>query len=679
VISGQSEKRKLITLLGPPNSGKTTLFNLLTGKKYKTVNYPGATTEYSISKFTDDHGISCDLMDSPGIISLIPSSPDEKITIDNLYEHPEYGKPDVVIVTIDASQFSRHFLLAKQLLESGFKIIIAITMNDILAEKGFYIEIAELKRILNTSVLKVDPRKKDDIGILLKNINEYLDADFEHTYKHVNYDEKKLLETFEEIGRIEKSVINFKIDKANKHLEELNTSVSGYLPDKMTIRIDKIMLHKIWGLFIFLIAMGGVFSAIFWLAAPLMEGVDHIFSHISDFVTSNLAPGWISDLLSNGIIGGLGAVMVFLPQIIILFVILGLLEDTGYLARGAMLIDLPLSKIGLNGRSFVPMLSGFACAIPAVLAARTIQNKRERYLTIFIIPLMSCSARLPVYGLLLAFLLPGQFILSGFVLSLIYLFGVITSLTVAGILNKYKSSIIKIEDNSSFIMELPVYRIPRFSNIFKHTYENSWEYVKKAGPIIILFSILLWFLTYFPEPDKYGYTNAGKTDNSVLKSKVTGFDENSENQQNSDYERISNSYAARIGKFIEPIMLPLGLDWRVGVSLITTFAAREVFVSSLALIFKISDSEDENIRESLLNSMKDARISSTGEKIFTTSTVIGLIFFFALAMQCISTLAITKKETGGWKLPLLQVIVYTGSAYLVMFLIVNALRFIGVN
>jgi len=675
----KTAKRKLITLLGPPNSGKTTLFNLLTGKKYKTVNYPGATTEYSISKFTDDHGIDCDLMDSPGIISLVPASPDEKITIDNLYEHPEYGRPDVVIVTIDASQFSRHFLLAKQLLDSGFSVIIAITMNDILGEKGHYIESEELSRILNTSVIKIDPRKKFDVGILIKKVNEFLDSDSEHYYKHVNYDEKKLLDLFEEIGRIEINVIKSRIESANKQLGSLNTSLSGYLPDKMTIQIDKIMLHKIWGIFIFLLAMGAIFSAIFWLAAPLMEGVDHLFSHMSDYVSSNLEQGWLSDLLSNGIIGGLGAVMVFLPQIVILFIILGFLEDSGYLARGAMLIDLPLSKIGLNGRSFVPMLSGFACAIPAVMAARTIQNKRERYLTIFIIPLMSCSARLPVYGLLLAFLLPGQFILSGFVLSLIYLLGVITSLIVAGVLNKYKSSILKIEDNSSFIMELPVYRIPRFSNIFKHTYENAWEYVRKAGPIILVFSVILWFLTYFPEPDTQRYQDNTHQDSVSVKYSENKNWQISLNEMNPEYDRISHSYAAKIGKFIEPVMLPLGLDWRVGVSLITTFAAREVFVSSLALIFKIPETENENIRESLLISMKDARISSTGAQIFTTSTIIGLIFFFVLAMQCISTLAITKKETGSWKLPLIQVIVYTGAAYVVMFLVVNSLRFFGVS
>ncbi|MCI0474282.1 MAG: ferrous iron transporter B, partial [Ignavibacteria bacterium] len=416
-----------------------------------------------------------------------------------------------------------------------------------------------------------------------------------------------------------------------------------------------------------------------WLAAPLMEGVDHLFSHLSDYVISTLGQGWLSDLLSNGIIGGLGAVFVFLPQIVILFIILGFLEDSGYLARGAMLIDLPLSKIGLNGRSFVPMLSGFACAIPAVMAARTIQNKRERYLTIFIIPLMSCSARLPVYGLLLAFLLPGRFILSGFVLSLIYLLGVITSLIVAGVLNKYKNSILKIEDNSSFIMELPVYRIPRFSNIFKHTYENAWEYVRKAGPIIIVFSIILWFLTYFPEPESHSFQNSTHRDSvSVQNSEIVNT-QNSLYDINPDYDRIANSYAARIGRFIEPVMIPLGLDWRVGVSLITTFAAREVFVSSLALIFKIPETGDENIRESLLKSMKDAKIHSTGEQLFTTSTIIGLIFFFVLAMQCISTLAITKKETGGWKLPIIQVTVYTGSAYVAMFIVVNSLRFFGIS
>jgi ferrous iron transport protein B len=410
--------------------------------------------------------------------------------------------------------------------------------------------------------------------------------------------------------------------------------------------------------------MGVLFASIFWAASPIMDLIDSSFQYLSSLVVNEHNHHWYSDLLSSGIIGGAGAVLIFLPQIFILFFILGLLEDSGYLARGAMLIDKPLSLIGLNGRSFVPMLSGFACAIPAIMAARTITNRKERILTIFIIPLMSCSARLPVYGLLLTFLFPGKFLLSGIILSLIYLFGILTSFVVSSIINKYQKSFIKVEDNSSFIMELPVYRIPKFTNVLKNTYDNAYQYIRKAGPTIVVFSIIIWALTYFPNRNPVIYNSENMSIEQV-KTLV-------------DAERISNSYASELGKFIEPVMKPLGLDWRVGVSLIATFAAREIFVSSMALIFKITDNND-NLNESLVSAMRNAKIGKTDKPLFTISSTVGLIVFFVFAMQCISTIAITKKETGGWRIPILQVVVYSGLAYLFTFIVVNGLQLVGVN
>jgi ferrous iron transport protein B len=395
-----------------------------------------------------------------------------------------------------------------------------------------------------------------------------------------------------------------------------------------------------------------------------MELVDSGFRGMSDLIVSGHYHHWFTDLISSGIIGGAGAVMIFLPQIIILFFILGLLEDSGYLARGAMLIDKPLSKLGLNGRSFVPMLSGFACAIPAIMAARTITNKKERILTIFIIPLMSCSARLPVYGLLLTFLLPGKFLLSGIILSLIYLFGILTSFVVSSVINKYQKIFLKVEDNSSFIMELPVYRVPKLGNVLKNTYDNAYQYLRKAGPMILVFSIVLWALTYFPNSNPVIQNSDKMTTEQINKS--------------IDAERISKSYASEMGKFIEPVMRPLGLDWRVGVSLIATFAAREIFVSSMALIFKITDSKD-NLNESLVSAMRQAKIGDSNKPMFTTSTIAGLIIFFVFALQCISTIAITKKETGGWRIPILQLFIYSGLAYFFAFIVVNGLQLSGVS
>ena len=659
---------KLITLVGPPNSGKTTLFNYLSGKKYKTVNYPGSTIEYSITKFLDKFDIESNLMDSPGIVSMVPNSPDERVTITNLFDHPVYGKPTVLVVTVDVSQFSRHLLLVKQILKCGFNVIVALTMNDILEGKKFSVNETELSKRLNCKVVKINSRT----GFGIDKLIEYLKAETAEsklsTASAKEFEDDSIIEIYSEIEEIVDSVIERKeqtnLEKANESLHIKGQISVLNKPDELTLKIDRLLLHKYWGLFTFASVMGLLFASIFWIASPLMDLVDSLFQTLSSLVVSGHKHNWYTDLISSGIIGGTGAVMVFLPQIFMLFFILGLLEDSGYLARGAMLIDKPLSKLGLNGRSFVPMLSGFACAIPAIMAARTITNRKERLLTIFIIPLMSCSARLPVYGLLLSFLLPGKFLLSGIILSLIYLFGITASFGISVIINKYQKVFLKTEDNSSFIMELPVYRIPKFRNVLKNTYDNALQYVKKAGPTILVFSIILWALTYFPNNNP-----VVQIDESINSEQI---------QELIDADRIANSYASEIGKLIEPVMKPLGLDWRVGVSLIATFAAREVFVSSLALIFKIT-AEGDNMNESLVNAMRDAKYGDTEKQLFTTATTTGLIIFFVFALQCISTIAITRKETGGWRIPILQVVFYTGLAYLFTFLTVNGLRIIGID
>ena len=659
---------KLITLVGPPNSGKTTLFNYLSGKKYKTVNYPGSTIEYSITKFLDKFDIESNLMDSPGIVSIVPNSPDERVTIANLFDHPVYGKPTVLVVTVDVSQFSRHLLLVKQILKCGFNVIVALTMNDILEGKKFSVNETELSKRLNCKVVKINSRT----GFGIDKLIEYLKAETAEsklsTASAKEFEDDSIIEIYSEIEEIVDSVIERKeqtdLEKANESLHIKGQISVLNKPDELTLKIDRLLLHKYWGLFTFASVMGLLFASIFWIASPLMDLVDSLFQTLSSLVVSGHEHSWYTDLISSGIIGGTGAVMVFLPQIFMLFFILGLLEDSGYLARGAMLIDKPLSKLGLNGRSFVPMLSGFACAIPAIMAARTITNRKERLLTIFIIPLMSCSARLPVYGLLLSFLLPGKFLLSGIILSLIYLFGITASFGISVIINKYQKVFLKTEDNSSFIMELPVYRIPKFRNVLKNTYDNALQYVKKAGPTILVFSIILWALTYFPNNNP-----VVQIDESINSEQI---------QELIDADRIANSYASEIGKLIEPVMKPLGLDWRVGVSLIATFAAREVFVSSLALIFKIT-AEGDNMNESLVNAMRDAKYGDTEKQLFTTATTTGLIIFFVFALQCISTIAITRKETGGWRIPILQVVFYTGLAYLFTFLTVNGLRIIGID
>ncbi len=673
-----TEETTLVTLVGPPNSGKTSLFNLLSGKNYKTVNYPGSTVEYFTSKFLDKYRINAEILDSPGIISLIPNSPDEKISIDSLYDHPRLGSPHLIIITIDTSQLSRHLLLAIQLIEAGFKVIIVLTMNDILQKKGLFISEKKLSENLNCDVIKINCRTGEGIESLINSIDNSLKEINENGEQkskpyQINTNKIKLIDSYKKIEEITNYVIegteekNFvDIEEANKHLKIVSTPYIGKrnTPDELTLRIDRILLHKVWGIIIFILIMGFTFSSIFWLASPLMGLVDNFFSYLAQSASDSLGHGWFSSLVSDGIISGAGSVLVFVPQIIILFIILGILEDTGYLARGAMLIDKPLSKIGLNGRSFVPMLSGFACAIPAMLAARTIPNRRERLLTIFILPLMSCSARLPVYALLLAYLTPSDKPwIGGFLLAAIYLFSTVTSVIVVALINKFRKNIIKAEDNSSFILELPTYKIPTIKALIRNTYSSSKQYVYRAGPIIIVFSLFIWFLTYFPGNDQ------NITADNVSREELVQLEKS---------ERLENSYAAYLGKIIQPVMTPLGLDWRVGVALMSAFVAREVFVSSLALIFKVTES-GENLQTSLLSSMEAARISDTGKKLFTPATIIGLIVFFAFALQCISTVAVSRKETGGWRIPLLQIVIFTSLAYVMAFIMVNGLRLMGVN
>ncbi len=674
------ESVPLITLVGPPNSGKTTLFNHLSGKNYKTVNYPGATVEYSISRLQKKYKFEANILDSPGIISLIPNSPDEDVSIGSLYSHPRFGVPDLLVVTVDANQLSRHLLLVKQLIDSNFNVIVALTMSDILEKRGLSVSIVKLSTELNCEVIKIDGRTGEGTEQLIKVADKIIET-LRNTGKKqpVVFDPgsgiTELINYYHLTEEIENKVVEeitgdgkpVNLDEANQQLTILNRQLIRNREnklDKSTLKIDKILLHKYWGLLLFFLIMALTFTSIFWLAQPLMDLVDSAFGFLSSETMSLIGNNWLGNFLSTGVISGTGAVLVFVPQIMILFLILGLLEDSGYLARGAMLVDRPLSKIGLNGRSFVPMLSGFACAIPAIMATRTIPNKRERLLTIFIIPLLSCSARLPVYALFLAFLFPmSKSWIAGLALAAIYIFSIVSSTVIASVVNKFRKSIINTEDNSSFILELPTYRIPKLKVVVTNTYHSSMAYVKKAGSVILVLSIIIWLLTYFPNPSpKVNTQNLTKEQAEQL---ITS-------------ERLSKSYAADLGKFIQPLMKPLGLDWRVGVSLIPTFAAREVFVSSLALIFKVTG-DTGTLQHSIIKEMRLATISGTGKPLFTTATIVGLIIYFIFALQCISTLAISRKETGSWRIPLIQLFAFTALAYILAFVSVNGLRLLGVN
>lgn len=622
-----------IALVGAPNSGKTTLYNWLTGSRFKTVNYPGATVEYSLGKLASHLGEGVIAMDTPGTYSLHPKSADEEVTLKAIYESPEFGKVDGIIVVIDGTQMSRHLQLALQVKETGFPMIVVVTMADLLRREGIDVDMDYLRKTLGCPVLQFD-------GLLAGGLLEIVAA-----AKQVSRDAKivkpvywgfaTLEEKLKECDKIATEALTHKTDHAEDRLNHIV---------KKTETMDRLLLHPWMGLVMFIVIMGLLFSSIFWAAAPLMDLVDKVFTFMNQEVLQ-LAPDSLwANFLANGIITSIGAAMVFVPQIFILFFGIGLLESSGYLARAATLIDRPFSALGMSGRSFVPVLSGFACAVPAIIATRNISSKRDRWITSFIIPLMACSARLPIYALLLAFLFHGKPAWqAGFALAFLYLGALIVGGVAAGIVNRFLPK----TDSSFFMMELPIYRRPKLRVLARQSLTRTMSYVKRAGPPIFVFAILIWVGTNFP------------------------------NYHAEDSERLQTSYAGQMGHVLEPVMSPMGVDWRVGVGLLSAFAAREVFVSSMAIVFNVTDKNEDTQQESMLKTMADA-VNSKGEKIFTVSSVIGLIVFFMIALQCMSTFAVQVRESGSMKMALTQLILFNCVAYFLAVGLVQGLRALGV-
>jgi ferrous iron transport protein B len=617
--------RPLVALIGSPNAGKTSLFNALTGSHYDTVNYPGSTVECSLGELRGTTTPAM-LIDSPGTYSLNPKSQDEKASVDFLFGRSQFPVPTLIVATVDATQLSRHLLLVRQLQETGFDVVVCLTMNDLLRKKGQRLDAERLSTILESPVVVVDARHKRGHQDLLKIIDRHLLNASVATSLLPIFDQKGLEEKMKEIARIEKEVIH-------------GTS------DSVFQRLDRTLMHPVWGLMAFAVFMGTLFTMIFWLADPLMTLVDSIFSAAASFILMKGGTALWADFLANGLILGLGSIAVFLPQIFILFVGLNFFESSGYLARAASLIDKPLSKIGLNGRSFVPLLSGFACAIPAMMAARTIPNRRERWLTLFIIPLMTCSARLPVHTLLLAFLFRGQAPWKpGLSLAAIYLLSLLLGAIAALLISRWLPG----KKESLFMLELPAYRWPQWRLVLRTAYMKTQTFIRKAGPLILGFSLILWMASSFPHLDSV-----------------------------SPEEQMRQSYLAQVGHYLEPAFEPMGLDWRVGLGLLSAFAAREIFVSAMAISFNVSDLGDASMQDSILQSMVSAR-TLDGDPVFTTASVIGLIIFFMIALQCMSTVAIARKEFGNWRDPIVQLIAFNLIAYVLAVVVVQGLRTVGI-
>lgn len=610
-------KHRTIALVGSPNSGKTTLFNWMTGLNFKTVNYPGATVEvakgFSAARMRDPVFA---VYDTPGVYSLFAKSSDEEATVQILTDHHGQNSIDGVLLVVDGTQLSRHLLIARQLFEMKIPFVIAITMADLLRKNRLEINLDVLKNEYQADVILFD-------GLLGQGLEKIGDAlrslpDRTHFENLKSWDEQTLSTQLRQLQEISKQALG---ESRHQKMDQIFQS---------TRKIDQILMHPFLGFFIFFVVMAALFSSIFWFAAPFQDLIDSGFSVAADFIIQKWPDNLISAFVADGLIRSFAAVLVFVPQIFILFLGIGLIESTGYLARASTLIDRPFSLLGLSGRSFVPLLSGFACAVPAIMATRNLSSRRDRVITSFIIPLMVCSARLPVYSLLIAFLLHDQPAWkAGLSLTLIYFLTLFIGAFAALILHK----ILPKNEKSFLMMELPLYRKPRFLVTLRQSLSRTKSYVKKAGPIILTLAIVIWAGTTFPN---YHNTNAS--------------------------ERFQTSYLSQIGQFTEPIFKPMGADWRVGVGLLSAFAAREVFVSTLAMMMQIEDDEDSQ-QAGLLKAMSEAKFSD-GSPLFTTASVVSLIFFFMIALQCMSTFAIMGKELFSQKLAWVQLISFNLIAYI---------------
>jgi ferrous iron transport protein B len=620
-----------VCLVGMPNAGKTTLMNALTGGNFKTANYPGVTVSLLRGRTKPEFGASRNLIDLPGVHSVIAPSPEEELAVQVIEGRHKKVKPDAFVLVVDSTQLERHLKFAGLVARQKKPTVVALTMMDLLPRSRQVVDPVRLSETLGVPVIPVDPRTgkgmEDLIGAL-----DLADAG-------ATYSPNALAELPREPVAAFMQVRNL--------LRQSGSVMHSNEADSVTAKIDGIVLHKYLGFPVFFLVLVSLFASIFWAAKPFMDAVDKGFGIAGDLVTSIAPQSVIVRFLAEGVIGGVGVVAVFFPQIMILFFLMTLLEDSGYLARGATLVDRPLSVLGLHGRSFVPMLSGFACAIPAVFAARSIPARRERLLTIWILPLMSCSARLPVYSLLLAALLPAAAWKAGLSLAAIYISSLLVGALIAGLAARV---FLKYRTPSLLAMELPAYRVPRMKPILKMTWARGSSYLQRAAVPIMIVSAILWLVSNF-----------GSTSDRFIAPTPK-----------------DQSFAALLGHQMEPAMHPMGVDWRVGVGLISAFAAREVFVSSMAIVFHVEDKDEQTQQEGLLQQMRTATFPGTGQLIFTPSSILGLIVFFFFSLQCFSTVAVVRKEMDSWRLAGLQLLFYTGLGYVLAVICVQSLRAIGI-
>jgi len=676
-----------IALVGNPNCGKTTLFNKLTGLNQKVGNFPGVTVEKRSGLSTMSDGQKYEIIDLPGSYSLSSTSPDEKVVQDILLDTKNVSFPDVVILIADVTNLKRNLFLVTQIIDLGFPVIVALNMSDVAKKKKIQVDIEGLRYALNVPIIEVSAKKESASSLKSKFLAEHSkrgEAIIDSkkiggktlgvlAKKFPSENQYRLFKSLNNLENLtwladkefyELVVQNSSYNRNEAELHEINNryekiqeiiaaNVVPEIPnddDDTTTRIDKIVIHPVWGFLIFMSVFFLLFQSVFTLAQIPMEIITNGMAYISDSISNVLPAGYISNFITEGLLAGISGILVFLPQIMLLFGLITVLEDSGYLSRISFMSDRLLRMFGMNGKSIIPLVGGFACSVPAIMAARSIESRKERLITIFITPLMSCSARLPVYVFLTAFIVPNEMVggiisLQGLFMMGLYLLGVVFSLVIAVILNK----LLKITERSSFIMELPKYGIPTLKNVVSTMINKGKTFVFEAGKIIIIASVVLWFLSSFGPSSDRERIETKYTSETMLQSHTL-----QEIEVLKSSERLEYSYIGYFGKSIEPVITPLGFDWKVGIALITSFAAREVFVGTMTTIYSVGS--DKNSKEALA-SIK-----------FDKPTAFSLLIFYVFALQCMSTIAIVKQETGKWKFAITQFLVFTGMAYLGSFI-----------
>ncbi|MCO5936551.1 ferrous iron transport protein B [Mucilaginibacter sp. RB4R14] len=698
-----------VALVGNPNTGKSTLFNALTGLNQKIGNFPGVTVDKKIGYSQLPDGRRAEIIDLPGTYSLYPKSRDESIVFSVLAEKNTDLTPDLVIVIIDATNLKRNLLLYTQVADLKIPVIIALNMMDMAKKAGIGIEINKLAEKLGVPIIPVSARKiegidelktaisyankfalqQDSIDVnsiapgIIESISKEFGADnpyfalqLAHQHETLKFLTPAQSERIEELEKehgfhTQKAQASETIARYN-YINDLlydtvKTPVTAH-DESISNKIDKVLTHRVFGFVIFIGVLLFMFQSIFaWSAYP-MSLIEDLFVWIQGGLRHVLPTGPLADLLIDGVVAGLSGVMVFIPQIAILFAFISILEDTGYMSRVTFMMDKIMRKVGLNGKSVVPLIGGFACAVPSIMSTRTIENWKDRMITIMVTPLVACSARLPVYTLLIALVVPNKnvwwiFNLQGLALTGMYVLSLVSAVIVAYVMK----FVLKARERGYFIMELPVYRMPRWSNVLFSMYERAKTFVLEAGKVIIAVSVILWVLSSYGPGDrfknieqKYQQPQYTKTMTSDSLKRVIST------------EKLENSYAGVLGHVIEPVIKPIGFDWKIGIALITSFAAREVFVGTMATIYSV-DGDADRI-DSVQDKMRNAKNPNTGGPVFTLAVAFSLMMFYAFAMQCASTVAVVYRETKDWRWPATQFLYMTVLAYGAAFLVYHLLK-----